>query len=140
MIFVFIHFVHRLNDSRVAHELVDRYIEQMKDNIKAEDANFDAADTIDAKKRTLLTIAEGADANSRLSKAVREHLRGQVACYHTFDTEIWIADKGRQSSELQRPTHRVYEHRRQSTKRQSCLHGHCPAECAERLNIYIYIY
>ena len=72
MIFVFIHFFHRLNDSRVAHELVDRYIEQMKDNIKAEDANFDAADTVDAKKRTLLTIAEGADANSRLSKAVRE--------------------------------------------------------------------
>jgi serine/threonine protein kinase len=72
MIFEFIHFVHRLNDSRVAHERVDRYIEQMKDNIKAEDANFDAADTIDAKKRTLLTIAEGADANSRLSKAVRE--------------------------------------------------------------------
>ena len=72
MIFEFIHFVHRLNDRRVAHELVDRYIEQMKDIIKAEDENFDAADTVDAKKRTLLTIAEGADANSRLSKAVRE--------------------------------------------------------------------
>jgi serine/threonine protein kinase len=36
------------------------------------DATFDAADAEDGKKRTLLTIAEGADANSRLSLVVRE--------------------------------------------------------------------
>jgi serine/threonine protein kinase len=36
------------------------------------DGNFDAAETVDGTKRTLLTIAEGADANSRLSQVVRE--------------------------------------------------------------------
>jgi hypothetical protein len=36
------------------------------------DEDFDAADAVDAQKRTLLTIAEGNDANSSLSKVVRE--------------------------------------------------------------------
>ena len=60
---------HRLKESQVPHELVDRYIQQMKDDI-AKDEDFDAADALDAQKRTLLTIAEGANANSRLSKVV----------------------------------------------------------------------
>jgi serine/threonine protein kinase len=55
----------------VPHELGDRYIKQMKDGI-AKDEAFDAADAVDAQERTLLTIAEGANANSRLSKVVRE--------------------------------------------------------------------
>jgi hypothetical protein len=38
----------------------------------AKDEDFDAADAADAQKRTLLTIAEGNDASSRLSKVVRE--------------------------------------------------------------------
>jgi serine/threonine protein kinase len=38
----------------------------------SDDAAFDASDAEDGKKRTLLTIAEGADANSRLSLVVRE--------------------------------------------------------------------
>jgi hypothetical protein len=83
-----IHFVHRLKDSRIVeqgdssskgeeddsrlrHELAGRYIQQMMDEV-AKDEDFDAADAVDSQKRTLLTIAEGADANSRLSKAVRE--------------------------------------------------------------------
>jgi serine/threonine protein kinase len=63
-------FVHRIKDSRVPSELVDRYIQQMKEDINAN--NVDAADACDTQKRTLLTIAEGADAKSRLSQAVRE--------------------------------------------------------------------
>ena len=43
----------------------------MKDDI-TNDEGFNAADTVDAQKRTLLTIAQGADAKSRLSKVVRE--------------------------------------------------------------------
>ena len=66
----------------------------------------------------------------RQKEIIYKHLRGQVACSHTFDTEIWISDKGRQSSELQRQKHRVNKRRRQSMKRQSHRHGHCPAECA----------
>ena len=62
---------HRLKHSQVPHELVDRYIQQMKDDI-AKDEDFDAADALDAQKRTLLTIANGADASSRLSQVVRE--------------------------------------------------------------------
>ena len=58
-------------DSRLRHELVGHYIQQMEDEV-AKDEDFDAADAVDGQKRTLLTIAEGADANSRLSKAVRE--------------------------------------------------------------------
>jgi hypothetical protein len=58
-------------DSRLRHELVGRYIQQMKDEV-AKDEDFDAADAVDGQKRTLLTIAEGADANSRLAKAVRK--------------------------------------------------------------------
>jgi hypothetical protein len=68
MIFVFIHFVHRLNDSCVAHELVDRYIEQMKDNIKAGDVKFDAADTVDTKERTLLTTLQRVLMQTRASQ------------------------------------------------------------------------
>jgi serine/threonine protein kinase len=36
------------------------------------DKDFDAADAVDAQKRTLITIAEGYDANSHLSKVVRK--------------------------------------------------------------------
>jgi hypothetical protein len=43
----------------------------MKANI-ATDEDFDAAEAVDAQRRTLLTIAEGNDANSRLSKVVLE--------------------------------------------------------------------
>ena len=68
---VLIHFVHRSKDSRIPPELVSRYIDQMKVSI-AKDGDFDAADAVDAQKRTLLTIAEGNDANSRLSKVVRQ--------------------------------------------------------------------
>ena len=38
----------------------------------AKNKDFNAAEAVDAQKRTLLTIAEGNDANSRLSKVVRE--------------------------------------------------------------------
>jgi serine/threonine protein kinase len=64
-------YIHRIKDSRVSADLVDRYIQQMKDDI-TKDEDFDAADTVDAKMRTLLAIAQAADANSCLSKAVRE--------------------------------------------------------------------
>jgi hypothetical protein len=63
-------FVHRIKDSRVLPELVDRYIQRMTDDIIAN--NVDAADACDTQQRTLLTIAEGADANSRLSQIVRK--------------------------------------------------------------------
>jgi hypothetical protein len=43
----------------------------MKDTI-AKDPVFDTSDTVDGQKRTLLTIAEGADLNSLLSQVVRE--------------------------------------------------------------------
>jgi serine/threonine protein kinase len=43
----------------------------MKSTI-TQDGNFDAADAIDGQKRTLLTIAEGADVKSALSQRVRE--------------------------------------------------------------------
>jgi hypothetical protein len=62
---------HRIKDSLVSAERVDCYIEEMKAKA-TKDGNFDAAEAVDGTKRTLLTIAEGADANSRLSQAVRE--------------------------------------------------------------------
>jgi serine/threonine protein kinase len=64
-------YIHRIKDSRVSPKLFDRYIQHLKDGI-AKDEAFDAAGTVDAQKRTLLAIAQGADANSRLSMAVRE--------------------------------------------------------------------
>jgi serine/threonine protein kinase len=63
--------LHRDRDGRIPTELVARYLKEMKSNI-TEDFNFDAADTIDGQKRTLLTIAEGSDVNSALSQLVRE--------------------------------------------------------------------
>jgi serine/threonine protein kinase len=68
---VLINFVHRSKDSRIPPELVNRYIDQIKADI-AKNKVFDAAEAVDTQKRTLLTIAEGYDANSRLSKAVRK--------------------------------------------------------------------